>query len=163
MRLLHTLRENHHFTPPSSPVSADIPSNINNTSRTWQDAGLPANFYSTLRADQRILTSVQRLSDGLNLKLRKIEAKKINLNPIEIIAKLTEQDGNAAIALVWNSEEGQSYHVERSEDLEDCSDIVATAITASGTLTSYLHVDTQLPPHPIANHVYSIEWRKNKG
>ncbi len=116
------------------------------TAKTWVAAGLPANFYTTLGTNERLLTSVQRSTATLSLKLEKIQAKKISLTPLELIARLTTQDGNPAIALVWNSEEGESYSVERSEDLEDWTDVVATGIVATGNITSFVHIDPELPP-----------------
>lgn len=113
---------------------------------TWVEAGLPANFYTTLGANERLLTSVQRSTAVLNLEVSKIKAEKLPVRPIDLIAKLTTQDGDAAIALVWSSRDGESYRIERSEDLDDWSDVVASNIESSGSLTSFLHVDDQLPP-----------------
>lgn len=114
--------------------------------RTWVEAGLPANFYTTLGANERLLTSVQRSTSVLNLNLTKIKAEKLPISPIELVAKLTLQNGNAAIALVWNSRDGETYRIERSEDLDDWTDVVATDIESTGDFTSFLHVDNQLPP-----------------
>ena len=122
---------------------ADTP--FSNT-RTWVEAGLPANFYSTLGNNERHLTSVQRDSSALNMKLGKIKVEKVADLPFRVIGNLTSESGSPAVALVWNSKSGETYKVERSEDLDDWSDVVATGIPSAGAQTTYLHEDVELPP-----------------
>lgn len=114
--------------------------------RTWVEAGLPANFYSTLGTNERHLTTVQREGAGLSLQLGKIKVEKVGELPFRVIGGLTSESGIPAIALVWNSKSGETYKVERSEDLDDWSDVVATGISSAGAQTTYLHEDAALPP-----------------
>ncbi|MGB1259021.1 MAG: sulfatase-like hydrolase/transferase [Akkermansiaceae bacterium] len=114
--------------------------------KTWTEAGLPANFYSTLGSDERHLTSVQRGASNITLKLAEVKVEKIAPQPFRVVAALSNESGTSAIALVWNSESGKTYRIERSEDLSDWTDIVATAVPSSGARTSFLHEDAEIPP-----------------
>ncbi|BDS06100.1 hypothetical protein NT6N_11400 [Oceaniferula spumae] len=116
-------------------------------SRTWVEAGLAANFYSTLGTNDRHLASVQR--DGsamINMQIDKIKLEQITEVPFRVIGSLTSESGTAAAALVWSSRAGESYRIERSEDLVDWSEVVASNIPSAGGLTTYVHEDTGLPP-----------------
>ncbi len=116
------------------------------STKTWVEAGLAANFYATLGANERHLTSVQRSGSSLNLKLGKIKVEEITPLPFRVIAALAPESATPAIVLVWNSQSGETYQIERSEDLEDWTDVVATGVTSEGELTSFVHEDSELPP-----------------
>lgn len=116
------------------------------SSGTWTDVGLAANFYSTLGNNERYLTSIQREGAALSMQLGRMKVEKIAELPFRLVASLTDESGTPAIALVWNSEPGATYQLERSEDLEDWTDVVATGVASGGQRTSFLHEDSGIPP-----------------
>lgn len=120
---------------------------IFSNTQTWVEAGLAANLYSTFGNNERLLSSVQRdASAVVNMQLDKIKAEQMPDLLFQVIGDLTSESGTSAAALVWNSQAGETYRIERSEDLDDWSDVVATGIPSAGPQTTYLHEDSGLPP-----------------
>lgn len=117
--------------------------------KAWADAGLPANFYSTLGTNERHLTSIQQAGAAISLDLTKIKVEKITPVPFRVVAALTQESGTPAIALVWTSAPGETYTIEKSTTLQaaEWSDAL-TGIPANGFRTSYLFETSEVPPSP---------------
>lgn len=116
------------------------------SANTWLAAGLPANFYDTLGTNDRHLSSVQMGTTAVELTLNQIKVEKIQPSAFRVLAALTSEPGTSSLVLVWNSEVGASYRVERSMDLVDWSDVVAMGVPGAAARTAFLHQDSDLPP-----------------
>lgn len=121
-------------------------------SGTWIDASQTATFYADFfGSNERMLTSIQRTASALNMTVDQIQAQRITEPPFKLLAATDLTSSPSSIALVWNTELGESYRVEKSTSLISASwTPVEENITSSTGLASYAYQGSDIPPSPSA-------------
>ena len=119
-------------------------------SDTWTGASQAVTFYADFFGpDERMLTSIQRSTSTLSMTLDQVQAQKIASPPFKLLAVPDLSSTPSSIALIWNTELGESYRVEKSTSLLSASwTPVETNITSSTGQASYVYQGSDIPPSP---------------